>query len=224
METSSRVFASNITTCIDKVREKAKELNLSVSITPAQLFKKKQLLTEQALVSGCSSSYDAWSLRRHTGFDLTKTNWRFASGDIHMSWPNPKDYGRYSRINVARFADLFFGCAEVAYTTPTERNKYYGIGGLHRPTPYGVEYKSVGNWWMVNEKRMRWAYTTALNAIGHGLTVDSSTLAGKDLAARMVNVRTHWDRTAARHIMDDFGVRHVPPANRPEEDSIEGIL
>ena len=78
---------------------------------------------------------------------------------------------------------IFFSCAEVAYTNRSVRNDGYGKMGIHRPTPYGVEYKSLGNWWMRSTAGCKWAYKVAIKAIEYGLD------------AGIVNVAHHYGQT-----------------------------
>lgn len=157
-------FADNIIKCLDTVKSKALALDLSVDIKPAHLFKKVDLRSPQASVSGCSTSYCAWDLKVHDPIDLGLTSYRFASGDLHVSWPDiDDDKDPFFRINMVRMLDIFIGMSEIVNTEPTERSKFYGIPGVHRPTPYGVEYKTPSNFWLRDRDTMKWAYNTVID-------------------------------------------------------------
>jgi len=154
------VFANNIISCIEEVRAKIAPLNLKVDISPAQLFPKSQLSCRAANLSGCSPSYNAWTRERITPVDLAATQWRFASGDLHLSWNQLEDKmeRREEKLLAVKIIDVAMVCAEVMLSEPNERRYGYGRPGICRPTPYGVEYKSASNFWMGSRELMEWAF------------------------------------------------------------------
>ena len=207
-------FIANVVACLDAVRRKATTLDLEVDISPSRLFKKQDLLTEQASVSGCSDSFDCWELRQLDKVDLSVTNHRFASGDIHVGFPWA-DESVYARINVARMLDILFGLTEVAVTPKSKRVEFYGKAGIHRPTEYGVESKTAGNFWMGSTEGIGWAFDTAVYATKY---VETRKDSAKEKDVPMLNmfkgmavaVRNNWDRKEARNILSNFSPPQFP--------------
>ncbi len=203
-------FVRNIRSCIAAVEVKAQALNLSISLTPVQLFRKAQLSSEQANVSGCAVSYDAWQLERLDPIDLSKTNSRFASGDVHVSWPETEQ-GPYSRVNVARYLDLLIGITEVQVTERSVRNKFYGRAGTHRPTPYGVEYKAAGNFWLGTDEQIKWVFRQAEQAVTRSLEDgDGSSSVLNNMINHIVHCRKTWNKELASHMLSDWDVEPFP--------------
>lgn len=211
----SREFVNNITTCLNKVRARAAELDLKVDISSSKLFLKKDLKTEQAMVSGCSPSYDAWELVMLDAIDLTTTNHRFASGDLHIGFPEA-DAGRFNRINLIRIMDSIIGMNEIVRTKKTERNKYYGQAGVHRPTDYGVEYKSIGNFWLRSEDRMEWMFHVAEECLQRLRGYADQTEGGKKELSlpwhpkTFQNIRSKWSKSDASEILGNFDIAVCP--------------
>jgi len=221
---SAGLFARNIHHCLRAVNVKAQELKLKTKLQSSMLFPASELLHPDAQVSGCSASYDAWSLTRTSPPNLAETRWRFASGDIHVGWPNPNEWGKFARVNVARVLDLVFYSAMVAYTEKDERANSYGKPGIHRPTPYGVEYKSVSNFWMTSQAGCKWAYKSALKAMRWGLnmTADFQKRSNnfdwgnepryEGTAETVELMAARWDRDRALYILEEYEVA-TPPAS-----------
>lgn len=212
-------FIENVVKCLDAVRRKASSLDLQVDISPVKLFKKKDLLSEQASVSGCSDSFCCWDLKQLDKIDLSVTNHRFASGDIHVGVPWIEEYGVYARVNVARMLDIMFGLTEVLHCTKNKRIEFYGKSGIHRPTSYGVEHKTSSNYWMVNEETIGWAFDTAVAAVeGTKRMMDSSGFdrahVGLDyLRHPAMEARNTWNRKLAHDVLNNL--RYLPfPATK----------
>lgn len=66
-----------------------------------------------------------------------------------------------SKIAIIRLMDIFVG-ATIALidndSTSVARKKLYGKAGRHRPTDYGVEYRSCGNYWLRSPKLVELIY------------------------------------------------------------------
>lgn len=76
-----------------------------------------------------------------------KTQRRFAGGHIHLGYNNP---GKVPDYVVAAFMDLNV-LTEVLVDRELEgRRSVYGSPGRYRPTPYGIEYRSPSNSWVVD--------------------------------------------------------------------------
>lgn len=79
---------------------------------------------------------------------------RTAGGHVHIGYENPKEY---MNSNIIAACDIFIGLASVEYECTTRRG-LYGGAGCYRNKPYGVEYRTPGNWWLASEKRIRWMF------------------------------------------------------------------
>lgn len=112
---------------------------------PEVEFTNDQLADPLTQVIGCAMDNDAYQ-----GGALRKTpdlsdfgNWRFAGGHIHVGmrqWSST-----VHRHVVAQFMDFFLMGPWHAYDKNPMRKPHYGLPGLFRPKPYGLEYRGFSN-------------------------------------------------------------------------------
>jgi len=209
-------FSTNIQKCIDEVTRKAANLDLSIDITPVKLFQPEQLVTTQALESGCSPTYDIWSNSRIRAIDISESNNRYAAGDIHLSWPLPDD--RKLRVlqakTIVKYMDVVVGLNEVANTPHNERvSAGFGNPGIHRLTKYGVEYKTPSNFWLISDVRRRWVFDTSIQIIRDVIDNPDHYKAFLDRYDTTVQrVRGKWRHNEARSLVEDFSTFRSFPA------------
>ena len=79
---------------------------------------------------------------------------RTAAGHIHIGWGedfDPQDDEHFSRCcRLVQQLDAGIGLASVLLDNDTERRQLYGAAGAFRPKPYGVEYRVLSNFWVLN--------------------------------------------------------------------------
>ena len=201
----AKVFSNNIQSCIDSVNIHAGKLDLAIDIAPAALFSPEELYSKQASESGCSPSWNVWTNRACEKVDLGVSNYRYASGDLHLSWPeagiNRADM--LLKKAIVKYLDIIVGLNEVAFAQPNERARNgYGRLGNHRPTEYGVEYKSISNFWMGTSSGREWAYNLGISAI-HKVHNDIDSI--NSFTSRFIdivyNVRMFWDANGAKEVL-----------------------
>lgn len=61
--------------------------------------------------------------------------------------------------------DLHLGVPSLVLDKDTERRKLYGKAGAFRPKPYGVEYRTLSNFWIWSEENIKWAWDQTNKAI-----------------------------------------------------------
>jgi hypothetical protein len=118
----------------------------------SRLFGHQQLDHVQAKVFGCSADFDA----HNQGAALPAPDprklaegpgaWRFAGGHVHIGYEaNVPDFV------AAALADLYLGLPAVALDKQGVRRTLYGSCGRYRPTSYGIEYRTLSNFWIWDE-------------------------------------------------------------------------
>jgi len=111
----------------------------------------------QALRFGCSPDNDGYNMGRpHELIRAEALNepdggWRFAGGHIHMGYN--EDIPWCPPFVMAAMADAFVSLPLIAngYDLQGPRRKFYGLPGRFRQTPYGIEYRTLGNGWTGHE-------------------------------------------------------------------------
>lgn len=128
-----------------------------------------------AMRFGCSPDFDAYnSGAAYPALDPSILNegggqWRFAGGHVHIGYQNPNDVPHFV---VASFADIFLGLASLGLDEQPKRRQLYGQPGRYRPTAYGIEYRTLSNFW-IWEGATR--YEVGLRALRLGSYIQGST-------------------------------------------------
>lgn len=116
-------------------------------------FTEEQLNVPEANQFGCSMDFDAYKggqpCRRLSPRSLVRDNgtaWRFAGGHVHLGFQS--DVPNHV---TAQFADVFLGLPSVELDRQGPRRSKYGTAGRYRPTDYGIEYRTLSNFWIFDE-------------------------------------------------------------------------
>lgn len=152
---NSRDFARNVVNGWERVSDfvRTKQPHLEVDLGRcARLFTYEQLDHPQAATFGCSTDYSAYAqgeaLPAPDPMELQEQDgaWRFAGGHVHIGLETAAP-----DFVVAQFADVFIGLPSVAMDRQGKRRDLYGSAGRYRPTAYGIEYRTLSNFWIWDE-------------------------------------------------------------------------
>lgn len=110
---------------------------------------------DDAKILGCSPDYNAWQKSVNPapgGVDFV----RHAGGHIHVGWTNNADTTDEAYVNscidLVRQLDWFLAAWSVTKDPDTARRRAYGKAGAMRFKPYGVEYRTLSNFWLDTDK------------------------------------------------------------------------
>lgn len=110
-------------------------------------------LGSKAVELGCDPDYNAY-----TGEKNKKPNpyqsLRTAAGHVHIGVDDA------DVVHLVKCLDLFLGVPSVVLDHDTERRSMYGKAGCYRPKPYGVEYRTLSNFWLKEPSLMQWVFNT----------------------------------------------------------------
>lgn len=125
----------------------------------SRLFGLASLEHPQAKTFGCSPDFDAYAMGAPApAIDAASLHegsgaWRFAGGHIHVGYVDwlPHKLPYYV---VAHFLDFFVGASCAWDAMQGKRGELYGSAGRFRPTPYGIEYRSLSNLWLHDQNSL----------------------------------------------------------------------
>lgn len=154
-------FNNNIKFMLDSLDSIAKSNGAELSITPSAVFDKKSLSTLQAKEFGCSPDLNAYSFTENPRVEINE-DIRVAGGHIHIGYNNPDP-----EINLVlvRVLDIFLGLPSVLLDKDDTRKEYYGNAGSYRNKPYGVEYRTLSNFWIATKELREWVFNQVKLAI-----------------------------------------------------------
>lgn len=95
---------------------------------------------------GCNPSMNAYTGREHIPSPF-EDDLRTGSFHIHVGWD--RLYHMKDKMDAIKLLDLMVGCPSVIFDkdeSNKSRRKLYGKCGEFRPTPYGVEWRVLGNY------------------------------------------------------------------------------
>lgn len=133
---------------VDFVRTKRSDLVPDIGGC-ARVFSFADLDNKQAQTFGCSPDFDAHregaacpgintdALREEDG------EWRFAGGHVHIGYESS-----VPDFVAAAMCDVYLGLPSVAMDKQGKRRELYGSAGRYRPTTYGIEYRTLSNFWI----------------------------------------------------------------------------
>lgn len=136
--------------------------DLQYSQDSAVSFPDSELNCDAAWVFGCEPDYNAWKMAENPKPQADDKNLRSCGGHIHVG----NDIAKTLPIETVRAMDLFLGVPSVTLdTNGAPRRKLYGGPGAFRFKPYGVEYRTLSNFWIFSDKLIEWAYTGTQRAL-----------------------------------------------------------
>jgi hypothetical protein len=157
---SAKTAISNFGDCFQRYAKLIKPYKLlpqASTIFPASECKHKD-----AFVFGCDPEFDAYDVKVCEPPECKKGNtFRSGGGHIHIGFEggassigdsSEKQFeSHWNRLWTIRMCDLFIGIPSLLMDhdpTSKERRKLYGGAGTHRICEkYGVEYRSLSNFW-----------------------------------------------------------------------------
>jgi len=169
--------------------------NLSFSKMSCLIFPKEQMQHPAAHIFGCEPDSCAWTEKENESPRPPHKYMRSAGGHVHVeTQKNP--------ISVVKAMDLFLGVPSVLMDKGEERKKLYGSAGAHRIKPYGVEYRTLSNFWIFEDRLIQWVWDNTSRALDSDFDLSSC-------ADDIISAINKNDRTIAKKLVDHFGLEVV---------------
>jgi hypothetical protein len=134
---------------------------LMIVNTSAESFPDSELLDPQAQEFGCDPDYNAYTGARNPRPSATDKNLRSCGGHIHVGYDITKCDGK----EIIKSMDLHLGVPSVLIDKGEKRKQLYGKAGAYREKVYGVEYRTLSNFWIFSEKLIGWAWDNTRRAV-----------------------------------------------------------
>ena len=172
-------------------------MGCTLAIQPIATLEDSELDNDIARLAGCTPDFDVWNECINEPVDLSITNKRSSGGHISVGWD---DFTQEQQLDMIKAMDATLGLESVLLDDDTERKKLYGKAGCFRFTAFGVEYRSLSNFWIKSDESLQWAWDTTMKAIDlvnsgkveeikkHGdRIVEAINTNNKDLAQELLN-------------------------------------
>jgi hypothetical protein len=134
---------------------------LTYSKESCAIFDEDQMQTAEAHTFGCEPDYNAWTGKANPQPKPGHKFMRSAGGHVHVET-------QFDKTLTTRALDLYLGVPSVLMDDGEERKQMYGKAGAHRPKKYGVEYRTLSNFWIFSKKHIGWVWDQTERALTEG--------------------------------------------------------
>lgn len=118
---------------------------------------------EEALNFGCDPDFNAYTNEQNPKPKASNPYLRSCGGHIHIGYSNPTEE---QNLQIIKHLDLYLGLPSLFLDDDTDRRQLYGNAGCFRNKKYGVEYRTLSNFWLKDPKYIHWVYVNSILAIG----------------------------------------------------------
>lgn len=169
---------------------------------PAAEINPIYLQTENAQTFGCDPDFNAWTRLKNIP-PGTSTNLRTCGGHIHIGYENSSDF---LNVMLIQAMDIFVGVPSILLEPDNDRKTMYGKAGAYRDKSYGVEYRTISNFYLQNPKLTEWAYNNTVSAINFVNNGGCNTL-GPEEKEEIVNCINYNNKEAALQIVEKYNIK-----------------
>lgn len=146
--------------------------NLQYSVDASVSFPKDQLAHPKAMVFGCDPDFNVWDLEPNPRPHSADPFLRSCGGHVHVSFRGTNS----EKILLGRKMDMCLGLWSVINDPDARRRELYGKAGSIRFKPYGIEYRTLSNFWLKSPDWISMVYQLSAVALAlpHNKIVDVS--------------------------------------------------
>jgi hypothetical protein len=167
---SQKDFIRNINSVMHQLQQMVPD---GVSLQPVPFVEYDPVyftdLPYECQMLGCDPDFNAWQRGRENPTPIVEDSVRVAGGHIHIGWTKdatPDDFLHRNICNqVVRQLDYMLGLYSFVWDSDTKRRAVYGKAGACRYKPYGVEYRTLSNAWLKDQRTIELVYQQTMKAI-----------------------------------------------------------
>ena len=161
---NSTDWFNTITKVFDHVNKEAIHKGLRTVIMSSAHFPEEELAHPRARSFGCEPDFNAWTDSINPRPELTEDtlNLRTCGGHIHVGYESPTHEKDRMLIKAM---DIFLGVPSIFLDGDLLRRSLFGKAGSCRYKPYGIEYRTLSNFWLGNQDYIKWVFTQTNKAI-----------------------------------------------------------
>lgn len=119
---------------------------------------------ESVLEFGCVPDYNGLTGIPNPRPQAVNSGLRSAGGHIHFGFSGDVEVSTQTQAKMTIMCDMFLGLTSLLIDDDNRRRELYGQAGSIRYKDYGIEYRSLSNFWIFEEAKRKWAYDQATKA------------------------------------------------------------
>lgn len=192
-------FKASIAFVLEFLKDEVAPKGLKLDISPTMDFDETDLMHPQAQELGCEPDYNAWTDSVNPR-PIAPPTLRSSGGHLHIGYTAPT---KETSLAIIKAHDLFCGVASVLYDNDTRRRDIYGKAGAHRIKNYGVEYRTLSNFWIKSAELTQWVYEQSEKAIAF---VNQGNVLNKEWSEKVVECINTGNKDLVRQIDEHFTI------------------
>lgn len=201
-------FQRNIKAVLEQGRDSIRQYELDVQrklsshVYPLETLRS---FGKPAFVFGCEPDFNAWTFQPNVMPKDVDPGLRTAGGHLHIGYGHLEEVTVETSEAIAQMCDFVLGLPSLLMDTDDMRRALYGKAGAIRYKSYGVEYRTLSNFWIWEDETLAWAYEGAVRAYTdrHLLDAYCDVISG-DEVQRIINTN---DKDGARQALE--ALKHV---------------
>lgn len=154
-------FRDNINFVKDYLNQLVGILGCNLNFSASAVVDEEFLDTEQAKTFGCEPDFNVYTKSINDSPEST-TNLRTCGGHIHIGYDEPSV--EVSELIVYAM-DAVLGLKSLELDKDDRRREMYGKAGCFRLKDYGVEYRTLSNFWIESDELINWAFINTIEAL-----------------------------------------------------------
>ena len=194
-------FLENIRTVMHQLSERLRGVRLQVVPDMASFVYNPEVLNgfpEEAFVFGCTPDFDAFSNTQNPSPEASSLL-RTAGGHVHIGYEKPS---KVTSRKIALMCDYLLGLPSVLedVSIGAERRKeLYGKASCIRYKPYGVEYRTLSNYWIWSDALVKVVHERAtLAALNYKMLPLLQSIVPQEEVRRIINEN---DKVSAQAVL-----------------------
>lgn len=176
--------------------------HLTTYASAAEEIDEKYLQTENAQLFGCEPDYNAWTDLKNNP-PGTSTRLRTCGGHIHIGY-DMSDH--MINLMLIKAMDIFVGLPSLILEPDNLRKTMYGKAGAFRDKNYGVEYRTISNFYLNDKSLTDWVFNNTLAAIEFVNNGGANDL-GVEEKESIVNAINYNDKDVAIQLITKYNVK-----------------
>jgi hypothetical protein len=194
-------FIGSIRATLDFLTQGVKDMyGYTISHSSAEHFPDEELEEPAARVFGCDPDYNAWTKGINPKPAAEDANLRSCGGHVHVGCGKELE-----GTQVIKMMDLHLGVPSVLMDKGELRKQLYGKGGAYREKPYGVEYRTLSNFWIFDDRLIGWVWDNTSRAVAAATQLALSDQDSEDI----VNAINNNDKMLAGQLVKKFNLEVV---------------
>lgn len=195
-------FVDSIHRTLDFLTKTVKDqYGFEISRLSAASFPMEELTSPAALEFGCDPDFNAWTKEVNPRPAAEDKTLRSCGGHVHIGY----EVGSIDPTRIIQMCDLHLGVTSVLMDHGELRKELYGKAGAFREKFYGVEYRTLSNFWIFHDRLIEWVWDNTCRAVA---AAEQFTLSDDD-GVDIVNAINNNDKKMAEMLVKKFNLEVV---------------